>query len=299
MTWKESLGHAEQTLVEAGVADARSNAEYLAAHVLLLKHRSEVRANYRQEVSETDAAFFTELLARRANREPLQYILGEWEFFGLPIKVSNAALIPRPETETLVEQALSEIAKRPLGVSILDLGTGTGCIALAIAKNAPSTNVVGIDVSFDAVELAKENARLLGIPNVNFDIADILSDECLNSIPKIFDIIVSNTPYISQMDFEALEPELRKYEPRIALTDESNGLQFYKRIAESAPKLLVNDGLVLVEMGFGMSTAIEGIFHSAGYGRIRMVNDLAGIPRVFVATLTDQKQRKRGVSVLF
>ena len=184
MTWKDELTRAEQTLAEAGVEDARANAEYLAAHVLSLKSRTKLRAKLDREISDSQAVTFHQLIARRVKREPLQYILGEWEFFGMPIMVSSDALIPRPETEILVEQALTEAVKMPGNISVLDIGTGTGCIALAIAKHLPPASVLGIDVSSGAINLATVNARLLDIANVNFQIGDILSDEWLHSISK-------------------------------------------------------------------------------------------------------------------
>ncbi len=286
MTWKDSLAFAEQMLAAAGVEDARTNVEYLAAHAMSLKSRSGLRSKLDREISSSEENTFNELILRRVNREPLQYILGEWEFFGLPIKVSADALIPRPETEILVEQALSESAKLPGSISILEIGTGTGCIALAIAKHLPNASIVGIDISSGAVELAQENAHLLGISNVSFQISDILSEEWLNSIPTKFDLVVSNPPYISTSEFKNLEPELRNHEPRIALTDESDGLIFYKRIADIAPKLLTKRGRILVEIGFGAREAVEEILHTAGFVVLRIVNDLAGIPRVIVAELT-------------
>ena len=227
---------AEQTLIDAGVEDARTNAEYLAAHVLSLKNRSDLRTTLDREISDSQSAQFDQLISRRVAREPLQYILGEWEFFGLPMKVGPEALIPRPETEILVEQVLREATKMPSSISILDIGTGTGCIALAIAKHLPQASVVGIDVSSAAVNLATENAGLLNISNINFQIGDIFSNDWLHSIPKTFDLIVSNPPYVSKTEFENLEPELLQYEPRFALTDESDGLMFYRRIAAIAPK---------------------------------------------------------------
>ncbi len=294
MTWKDSLAHVEQTLIEAGVEDARANAEYLAAHVLSLKSRSDLRSMLGHELSDSQVDAFDHLIARRVNREPLQYILGEWEFFGLPIEVGPEALIPRPETEILVEWALSEAAKMASNISILDIGTGTGCIALAIAKHLPSASVLGIDVSSNAVGLAKKNAELLRISNVSFLRGDILSNDWLNSIPGKYGLIVSNPPYISQTEFVNLEPELNRYEPRIALTDDSDGLTFYKRIAELAPNLLTKDGWLLVEIGFGASEAVERILRSSGFEIIRIVNDLAGIPRVIIAGLALAKSSKTG-----
>jgi release factor glutamine methyltransferase len=292
MKWKDSITDAEKKLVKAGVEDARTNAEYLAAHVLSLKSRSELRPKFDENISNAQSKAFDQLILRRANREPLQYILSEWEFFGLPFKVGPEALIPRPETEILVEQALSEAAKMSANISILDIGTGTGCIALALAKHLPFASVVGIDVSSGAVELAKENARLLSISNVSLQIADIFSDEWQDSITTKFDLIVSNPPYVSRTDFEALEPELRNYEPSFALTDESNGLSFYERIAQVSPMLLNANGRLLMEIGYDASSKVEAILGSADFEILRIVDDLARIPRVVVAEFHAPKALK-------
>jgi release factor glutamine methyltransferase len=288
MTWRTSLARAEQTLVEAGVEDARTNAEYLAVQVLSLSRRSDLRSKLDRGISDSQTDTFDQLISRRANREPLQYVLGEWEFFGLPIKVGPEALIPRPETETLVEQALREAAKMSTAISILDIGTGTGCIAIAIAKHLPHAFVVGIDVSSGTVELAKENARLLAISNVSFHSADILSEDLVNSVPARFDLIVSNPPYISRSDFDTLEPELRNYEPRFALTDESDGLTFYKRIAELVPRLLTEHGRLLLEIGYDSSKIVEKILRDSGLEVLRIANDLARIPRVIVSGMRSE-----------
>jgi release factor glutamine methyltransferase len=286
MTWKDELAHAEQTLIEAGVDDARTNAEYIAALVLSLKNRSELRAKLNQKISDSQANTFRQLVSRRARREPLQYILGEWEFFGLPIKVGPEALIPRPETELLVEEALSEAAAMPGSISVIDIGTGTGCIALAIASNLSRMSVLGIDVSKDAIALAKENLRLLKVSNATFRVGDIFSQRWTKPGTVKYDLIVSNPPYISQPEFETLEPELRDYEPRFALTDESDGLTFYRHIAEFASRRLSQRGRLLVEIGYGASEAVEEIFRAAGLNVIQTVNDLAGIPRVIVTAFS-------------
>lgn len=289
MMWKDYLAHAEQLLADAGVEDARTNVEYLAAHVLGLSERAALRGKLNEEVSQDDADAFNALLLRRINREPLQYILGEWEFYGIPVTLNSSVLIPRPETEILVEQALKEAKHFTGRISVLDIGTGSGCIAIALAKYLPNASVLGIDVSEEAVQLARNNAdrvldsRLRGNDNITFRVADIFSDAWMEG--RKFDLIVSNPPYISRADFETLEPELKNFEPRAALTDESDGLTFYKRIAKFAPTLLKKEGKLLIELGYGASSDVEKVILSAGMNVIRIVNDLAGIPRVMIASL--------------
>jgi len=282
MTWREHIERAAEMLTASGVDDAKTNAEYLAAHALHLEQRSELRSFLSKEVSPGSERLFFELLHRREQREPLQYILGEWEFFGLPLKVNPSILIPRPETELLVEEALREATQFEVPISILDIGTGSGAIALALASRLPTSNMLGIDSSRQAIALADENRKLLRLKNASFDRVDILSNKLISGP---FQIIVSNPPYVSREEFENLEPELRLYEPREALTDESTGLTFYERIAALAPKLLATDGRLLVELGFGAADAVSKIMRSHHLEVLRIVKDLSGIPRVLVAVL--------------
>ncbi|MFI5202085.1 MAG: peptide chain release factor N(5)-glutamine methyltransferase [Candidatus Kapaibacterium sp.] len=284
MTWREHIKRATEKLAAAGVDDAKTNVEYLAAHALGPEQRSELRSFLSRDVSPDSERLFLELLHRREQREPLQYILGEWEFFGLPLKVNPSVLIPRPETEILVEETLREAAHFEVPISILDIGTGSGGIALALASRLPDAKVVGIDSSVTATALAEENKTLLGILNTSFVQADVYrTDPSDWSDTANFDIIVSNPPYVSLSEFEKLEPELRLYEPRESLTDESTGLTFYERIASLAPKILAPDGRLLVELGFGAADAVSEIMRSHHLEVLRVVNDLAGIPRVLVA----------------
>ncbi|SRR5579883_157068 len=283
MTWREVIATATKRLTEAGVEDPQLNAEYLAAHVLGHKNRSDIRPYLNTELSQAKASCFEELVARREKREPLQYILGEWEFFGLPMIVGPGALIPRPETEVLVEEALKEAGGMSSTISILDIGTGSGAIALALAYKLPQSNVIGLDVSDEALAVAEMNRQNLNIKNVEFRSADIFADNWLPGFIHSVDLLVSNPPYVSIEDFHTLAPELRLYEPRQALTDESTGLIFYDRISALASQLLSSRGRVLVELGFGLENDVQTIMEKAGLTVLRIVNDLAGIPRVLVA----------------
>lgn len=284
MTWRNWIERASETLRKAQVDDARVHAEYLAAHALGLKRKSDVRPFLDREVGSHAEEQFRSILDRRERREPLQYILGEWEFFGLPIKIDPSALIPRPETEILVEEALREAARVPGPLFMLDIGTGSGAIALALASKLPDAKILGIDSSIAAIALAEENKKHLHLTNVTFEPVDIQWTEWTNLVGT-FDLIVSNPPYISREEFDLLEPELRLYEPRQALTDEATGLTFYERIATLAPNMLAFGGRLLVELGYGSAESVSGIMRAHRLEVLRIVNDLAGIPRVLVAAV--------------
>lgn len=288
MTWDELIASATQTLISAGIDDARTNAEYLATHVRGLSRRSELRLKLREAVELDQAAAFTAVLNRRLQREPLQYILGEWEFFGLPMIVRRGVLIPRPETEILVEEALKEASLMTPGITIVDAGTGSGAIALALASRLQNAQVFGHEVSAEAIEIAQENKTRLNLRNVQFEMGDMMDKDWLESKCGAVNLLVSNPPYVSRSDFETLEPELRLYEPREALTDGSSGYTFYERLAAHATRLLAPKGRLLVELGFGMADPVAEIVRSAGLHVLRVVPDLAGIPRVLVAVRTQE-----------
>ncbi len=284
MTWEQLIAYATTRLDNAGVADARVNAEYLAAHAQGLSEKSQLRWLLGKKIRYDHAVAFAQSIYLREQREPLQYILGEWEFYGLPMKVNRSVLIPRPETETLVEEALKEAATFGDDLRILDIGTGSGAIAIALASRLPRARVVGIDISADALKLAKQNAQGLDLTNVSFQTADVLSDNWPRTHAPKFDLIVSNPPYVTIQDFASLDPELRLYEPRIALTDESDGLRFYRRIAEIMPRMLSKpDGKLCLEIGYSQASAIAHIITDSRMRVFRVVNDLASIPRVIVA----------------
>ncbi len=221
----------------------------------------------------------------RSQGIPLQYILGETEFFGLNFKVNNSVLIPRPETEILVEEAIkaaSGFRLQPSGINILDLGTGSGCIAVSLAKFLREGQITAIDVSADAITLAKENARLNKVEaQINFIQSNLFSAICGLRTP--FDLIVSNPPYIPGDDISGLQREVR-YEPRSALEGGKDGLDFYRLIINDSPKFLKDDGLLMMEMGYGQSGRIKNIFEKTdNFEIIGIVKDYSDIERVVIA----------------
>ncbi len=283
MTWSEQIAIAAKQLRTSGIEESKLNAELLAACVLNVWDRSAVRRELSRVLALEEVTRYQQLLERRINREPLQYIVGETEFYGLRLLTTNVALIPRPETEILVEEVLKEVRSRgTTSARILDIGTGSGAIALAIATHLPNAQLFGIDISDAAIDLAKKNQERLALTNITFEQKDIFRD--LSSLGS-FDAIVSNPPYIPILEMPELEPELREHEPHIALTDGNDGLSFYRKVAELAPMMLRNNGFLAVEIGFGASDNVTHILRQHGLSQIRLINDLAGIPRVFMGEI--------------
>lgn len=238
--------------------------------VKLYSHNPEISRN---QESELDL-----FVLRRLRREPLQYIIGECEFFGLKIRVGQGVLIPRPETEILVEEFLKDkTVIRKSKATVLDLCTGSGVIALAIGKNRPTFKIFGIDISKRAVEYAVINRRLNQISNVFFLVGDLFLP-----LKGTFDFITANPPYLKTSEIETLEPEIREYEPLIALDAGVDGLSFYRVILIEAPKYLSKDGLIFLEIGYGQSSQIQALAQSFGFETVRVVKDLAGVERVVV-----------------
>jgi len=215
--------------------------------------------------------------ARRARREPLAYILGMRAFFGLTLRVTPAVLIPRPETELLVEVALSEIA-RTGAQRVVDVGTGSGVIAVAIAAHAPQARLFATDISPAALAVARENAAACGVADrIAFFEGDLL--EPVATLAP-FDIVVSNPPYIAPSEIARLEPEVRDYEPRVALGQHPDPLHFHRRLSAEVPPLLVPGGLLAAEVGAGQAADVADRWRRTGWVEVSVIDDLAGVPRV-------------------
>ncbi|NOY59334.1 MAG: peptide chain release factor N(5)-glutamine methyltransferase, partial [Calditrichaeota bacterium] len=223
------------------------------------------------------------LLKRRLDHEPLQYIIGETEFYSLPIKVAPGVLIPRPETEVLVENALQIINDNfPQGkeINVLDLGTGSGNIAVAIAKNAVHARLTAVDISADALKIARENAELNNVAEkINFLQHDALGD-WPSHFTNYFDLILSNPPYISDAEFENLPREIREFEPHQALLGGKDGVDFYNNFCQIVKNLLCTDGVVLFEIGETMGPLLEKSFHHCGFNKSEIIKDLTKKDRI-------------------
>lgn len=231
------------------------------------------------EITSRDSRIINHLVKRRLKKEPLQYILGECFFYNIKIKVGKGVLIPRPETEILVEEVIRRknlIADT--GKIILDLCTGSGCIALAIAKGIPEFQIFGIDISEKAIMYARENKALNNIKNVDFLVGNLFEP----FKEKMFASITANPPYVKTDDISMLASEIKDYEPLEALNGGADGLRFYRKIIENAPKYLLKNGLIFLEIGMGQAEAVYKQAVIKGFEVIDVVKDLAGIQRVMI-----------------
>jgi release factor glutamine methyltransferase len=261
-------------LKEAGIVNSRLEAELLLSKASGWP-RPVVLIHTERPVPEEALARFHGLIARRCRREPLQQILGDTEFFGLKFLVDGDVMAPRPETEVLVEQVIKRW--RPGFRAILDIGTGSGCLAVALAMNLPGCSVDAVDISEKALETANRNIELHGLAG---RVAPLLGD-LVPKGQKTYDVIVSNPPYIPSGEIDDLMPEVSRYEPRLALDGGGDGLEYYRKIAAAAPSRLGTPGLLALEVGEGQAAAV-GAMMSEAFGRsnVSKAKDLCGADRV-------------------
>jgi release factor glutamine methyltransferase len=259
-----------------GIDSPRLTMELMLSHVLKLS-RFELYMKFDRPLTDVELDQLRAMVRRRAAREPLQYILGEAHFYGRTFEVNGAVLIPRPETELLVQEAL----RRVQTLRTLDVGTGSGCIGITVALERPETEVVAIDSSREALELARANAVRLGARNVSFPAIDFFDEEGMRSLGS-FDLIISNPPYIPAADITSLEPEVRDHEPRLALTDEGDGYAFYRRFIDLAPRMIRDDGSLFLELGYGQSATVAAMFRKAGFA-VDLLTDLDKVERILWA----------------
>ena len=253
------------------------DAQVLLAHVLG-RNRAWLAAHGDDPIPRTEAEVFFALARRRREGEPVAYLTGIREFWGLPLAVSSAVLIPRPETEAVVEIAVARLpADRD--TRVLDLGTGSGAIALAIAHDRPRAQVLATDVSAAALAVARDNGQRLGLPNVEFLQSDWYADVPATWRAGRFDVIASNPPYIVAGDPHLADGDLR-HEPAGALSPGGDGLASFRRIVAGARERLAPGGTLVVEHGFDQAEAVRALFDAAGFDEVLSKRDLAGIPRV-------------------
>jgi release factor glutamine methyltransferase len=258
----------------------RTDAEYLLSHALGIS-RAQLLARLDRDAA---PAGFDALLQRRLDHEPVAYILGEWEFYSLDLEIRAPMLVPRPETEHLVEVVLEHVADRP--ARILEIGTGTGCVAIAIAKNAPASTIVATDINPDALALAGRNAARHGLESRieprEGSVFDPVTEDA-----TAFDVICSNPPYVEESDYPNLSPTIRLHEDRLALVAGPDGLSVIKVIIAQASRFLVPGGLLALELGLGQYATVRQFLLDAGFVAPEVRRDLAGIERIAYARRPD------------
>jgi release factor glutamine methyltransferase len=279
MTIAEAIREVSGRLSAAGIpaAEARREARLLVADTAGISHANTF-AHPDTVLSPPTTALLQAVSERRARREPLAYVLGWRDFHGLRLKVTPSVLIPRPETELLVDAALEKIRQTGGVARVVDVGTGSGAVAIAIANSSPRALVYATDISADALAVARENAVACGVTDrVTLFEGDLIAP----AAPLApFDVIVSNPPYIAPRDIALLEPEVRDHEPRVALGTHEDALYFYRRLSFEAPPLLAPGGVLAVEVGIGQAERVAALWRVAGMESVTAADDLAGIPRV-------------------
>ncbi len=284
MTVAEAISDAMRILTEADIDTPRLDAQLLLVWVLKARREDLVREPERI-LTEREQIIFAKSVDLRAQRRPLPYITGEQFFYGRSFKINRAVLIPRPETELLVEAAL-EIANLSESSVIADIGTGSGCLAVTLALEIPDAHVWATDLSPDALTLARKNL-------MRYQLADrltLVQGDLLAPLPPNtrFDLIVSNPPYITEAEYPELQPEVRDYEPPLALTglpgaSGADGTRLHRRLLDEAPQVLKASGWVLLEVGQGQGTVVADYARVRGYSEVSIRNDFANIPRIVLA----------------
>jgi len=278
LTVLEIIKRTTEFLEKRGVEGARLNSELLIGHALGLK-RMQLYLQFERPLTELELEKIRPLVKRRSNREPLQYIIGETDFSGLKLKVDRRALIPRPETEYLVEVVAGRMTVPP--ANILDLGTGTGAIALALATKYPATAVTAVDKSPEALVLARENAAALGLA----DRVSFIQSDWFTALPAEmrFGLIVANPPYLTESEVREAQPEVKDYEPQSALVAGENGLADLVAIIRGARTYLAAGGFLACETGIAQHAQLEPLAIASGYSRTESLRDLTGRERYLLA----------------
>lgn len=272
----EKLREAADILQTSGIKDPRREAASLLAFSLQ-KDKSFLFVHPEYELSTKEEKRFQEFLQRRARREPFQYITGSQEFYGLDFAVTPDVLIPRPETELIVENAIKFLSAK---ARFCEVGIGSGCISVAILHNARTAHAVGLDISENALNIAEKNAKRHRVADrLDLKISDIFA----NLKDEKFDLIVSNPPYIPRRDYEMLQIEVRDFEPTFALTDGKNGLSIIGKLVKDAPQFLKPHAFLLMEIGINQATEVKKMFLPKVWQTIEILPDLQNIPRMVKA----------------
>ncbi len=265
------------------VPDSRLSAELLLSHVVK-SSRLDLYLQFERILTASELTRYRQYIQRRAKQEPVQYILEEQDFMGLTFRVTPEVLIPRPETEILVEKILEDMkTTRESGTKVLDVGTGSGAIAISLAHFRPDCQITAIDNSPGAIEIATGNAEKLGVKNVLFTVSDF--QHFRSAEKERFDYIVSNPPYISETAFQELHPQVKNYEPRQALLGGRDGLEFYHNFLPHLSGLLNRNGKIFVEIGFDQRHAIEAIIKKSNFKEVIFITDYQNHDRIVQAKI--------------
>jgi release factor glutamine methyltransferase len=282
LTVLEAINLSTDYLNKKGIESSRLNAEMLLANILKCK-RIDLYLSFDRPLNENEVTAYREFIRRRSGFEPLQYITGNVEFYGLKFNLNPKVLIPRQETEILVGTVINKFSDRE-NIKILDIGTGSGNIAISLAHSINNVKVFAIDSSEEALDVARNNAELNGVSDkiifLNIDIKKNFE------LDEKFDCIVSNPPYISLNDYNLLSPELKNYEPSNALTDGGDGLSFFKTIIKSACYFLLENSSIYFEIAQGQYEDVKKILESSGFKNVGIVNDYQNIERVIYGELS-------------
>lgn len=274
-TVKDLLQLSSQYLEKHHVERPKRVVEEILASVLQMK-RMDLYMNFNKPVEEAEIQVLRDLLRRAKNHEPVQYIVGEVPFYHCSISLSPDVLIPRPETEELVELAIKCIDERSEKSLVLaDVCTGSGCIAIAIKKARPHVRVIATDISNSALEIAKKNAERNNVK------IDFYQGDFLSALPEKVDILLCNPPYISETEYLSLSKSVRDFEPKNALIAKEDGMFFYQRLAQDLPSFLESKGQVIVELGFSQGQAVQNLFTCSIWHQSRLIQDLANHDRFF------------------
>lgn len=277
LTILESINLSAKYLQQKGIESPRTNAELLLASILGCK-RLELYLSFDKPLKAEEKDLYREYIKRRGSYEPLQYITGNVEFYGLSLKVNSSVLIPRPETEILVETIINNY-KEDDELVVLDIGCGSGNIGIALAVNIPKAKIICSDVNNEALDVAKENAAKHQVKErIEFIIHDILKED-LNNFPR-FDVVVSNPPYVSLNTYSTLQNEIKNYEPRFAVTDNADGYTFYKALSSKVKTNLISGGKIFFELSEGQSQEVSEILKQNSFTNIKIIKDYQQIDRV-------------------
>ena len=278
MKYAELVKQGQLKLFKAGINDYDFDAWVLVEKICGIS-RTEYFVKMHDEVSMEAADRYFQAIDKRITHYPLQYIVGEWEFMGLTFKVNEHVLIPRQDTEVLVEKAVSviesEFTNYKGNINVMDMCTGSGCIGISVAKNVNHTHVTCVDVSKEALEVAKENAQNNKVKNISFVQSDLFTN-----VSGKYNVIISNPPYITSSEIEKLMPEVKDYEPRIALDGDKDGLKFYRLIIERSKEYLEEKGFILFEIGYDQGKQVKELLKQKGFADIEVLKDLSGNDRV-------------------